>query len=40
MATIFSDAILNQYSYTGFRGKNPFNNLMVNRVIFGMLYKT
>ncbi|XP_060846416.1 uncharacterized protein LOC132926085, partial [Rhopalosiphum padi] len=39
MATIFSDAILNQYSYTGFKGKKPFNNLMVNRVIFEIVRK-
>ncbi|XP_016657972.1 uncharacterized protein LOC107883083 [Acyrthosiphon pisum] len=39
MATIFSDAILNQYSYTGFKGKKPFNSLMVNRVIFETVRK-
>lgn len=36
MATVFDDVVLSKYSFTIFKGKNPYNILMINTVIFGM----
>jgi len=37
MNKLFADELMSQFSFTGKKGKNKFNNLFVCAVIFGKL---